>query len=1296
MKKNLIYIFGLLLFAGNCFAANLLPETVGGFEQPSELSKIVYMWNPAGKELGELLRLSTAESYRGKSSLEVHSYPPKSFGIFVQAAKRDFKAGETYTASVYVKAPQTMNILIYLMAYNKLWKEPRGTKFAYTVVGSSWKQLKVTFKLPKDAKIVGTIVRVGGKETAPKKFYLDELKIEPGRRATASEPGRIESNETVNFKGVIPVGKAPVIDGKLSEPVWENALTIDKFYLTDGSGRIAPQATEVKMLHDGENIYFGFKCSESNIAAMRCRSTGEKTDWSDDRVEIHANPTGYREAKAYFSVNAAGVYTTQMPFTALKLKPEVKTAKGRNFWTAEIAIPAAAYGKKGLAGQTWYFSLGRFHRTSFKGASCLAPIKGGFNQLPAAFQPFVFSVNGSKQLPAVVALTQGDMAEYSNNTARNAIKFQLNDKKISSSPLQLTVTSIVNAKPVAVQTKTVKPPFKDNRATFYYNTAERDSETLIFNLKSNDKTIFLSQNNLATMSPLSRVFKTPNPLFKELLQEIPVKPRTFISWQHPLKQQTYFNALKYGKAYSQAKRLREMKDASISIVVKDAGQLLKVLPSVLPGNYYWDRNALNMELLSSKVEYDQALPFTVYGYYSISGISPAGKRGVTLDKNGYFGWLPDPINSNAYIESVKAILNQYGTYINTLWIGDEQFWLNHDNGLKMNSLHNRANPTGFLQKANQEVKEKYGFGKFGIPWNMSKKSPDYPYSRRAYISWLHDKLLATNKKIRSAVKAKYPNMPVMSDDAYGCPSVVGVQYWYQYADIATFQLGEGGGMAERNTESYMFTTKMVKDLSGIKNLSVVPHEAVDGYPSGATTLEEARELYSQALRGGSDGFHYWPSSFNGRHKPPIFAVAASEGYPQAWQYMLEVTKLLNTLPPLKIPVQADSAIFVSDEALKCDSRPYKRFASAFALLGSSAHAWFKFISDTMLEQGRAKLSNYKIIYIPYIEYVKEATIKQLIKYVENGGTLICGDPKAFENDISSALLRHYREKLFGVKSITPNKSPDSAICLIGNSSLPTGGSRFSLELNNRTKIIGSYSDGSPAVVENRLGKGKAIYFGFVSFSRQAISSDGWKKFFKDLHVAEGGSIGYDIWRFKLPSPKIKPITVPSGKCLTGNYAYWNRHELIDGTIFNLQLNGLCTINRNGKLTSTSFKQSKLTDRRTLFTRIKEYDTGAIAKFVETFDRTEPVSIAIDLKDKFQLDRLLLYYAGNLPKIKVSVSNNQQQWLTAGHIPSAKTASREIKELKFNFTNMNSRYLKLDFTMQAGKKLILSEIELWQK
>jgi len=243
--------------------------------------------------------------------------------------------------------------------------------------------------------------------------------------------------------------------------------------------------------------------------------------------------------------------------------------------------------------------------------------------------------------------------------------------------------------------------------------------------------------------------------------------------------------------------------------------------------------------------------------------------------------------------------------------------------------------------------------------------------------------------------------------------VEGVESWYEYADIGTFQLHLSPDRL--GFQYYTFMTKLVKDLSGLDYIIPLPHDCDSGYPSGAYEPDEIRELFSQILRGGGTGFHFWPASWGGRRPTPPTAASVEAGYPEAWESLLKAARLVKDMPLLKFPKSADSAIFLSDETAKCGVKN-SRSLYAFYLLGPEARAWFKFISGTLVELGRADLSSYKIIYLPSIKYSDKETAEALIHYTEEGGTVICGDPLAFEHDITSEPLNRMREKLFGVKS----------------------------------------------------------------------------------------------------------------------------------------------------------------------------------------------------------------------------------------------------------------------------------------
>lgn len=1284
--KFSIFIFSVFFAATNY--GNLIPDSNSGFENKDSISNVTFMWKPANKELSEVCGITEDESYRGTSSLKVSTNLPASYGIFIKASKEDFNAGETYTVSAYIKAPENTGINIYLVTYDKLWDSPKGSKYEHYTIGTDWQQCKVTYKLPKDAKILGIIIRTS--DSGQKTFYIDEAKIEEGTHSTPSEPGRIISKKENQAANIVPFS----MNGKPDKEAWKNALSINRFFVTDGSGKEAPQKTEIRMMHDNKNIYLRFECEEDNILGMKSSSTPEKTDWNDDRIEFFINTCGVNGEQQlfYLSSNSKGVFATNWDVT-----PQIETFKNKKSWNVEMTLPIESFGKKNIAGQTWLISVGRFHRTSFNGASCLAPVKGHFRNIPQAYKPFVFS--SEKRDGGKVICTQlGDTSVYANGTGRNLITFDILDKNLLEKDFSLKVLSTVGDKKVSEKAFTSKAPHNDGMLNFYYTTAGQEGEVLDFTLSADGKTYFQSTNQLDILRPMSRLAKITDPLYEPLLKKQTPPERFHISWTQPVRSDNYNIALKYAKAYSTDQLKKESKDAKIHFVSKDASDIYRKLKYVAKGNFYMSSESPDLKELAAGALAGKSLPPIVHGYYNLPGVSATGINGITEKPNGCFGWLPDPVNQQAYKESAEAILTRYGDNVKAYFVGDEQYMQNYSRGLKMFlEKQNMDNPSNFMTIADKEVKEKYGFGKFGIPWNINSKAPEYPYCRRAYISWLHDKILSVNKEIRDIVKSKYPDMPVISDDAHGIPSEHGVQYWYQYADIGSFQLGEGGGEIGRYVESYTMRSKMVKELSGVKKLLVIPHECDSGYPSGAASPEEMRELYSQVFRGGADGFHFWPASWGGSQPPDIDAASVATGYPTAWKYLLKVCETVNKMPDLNFPEKADTAIFVSDESLKCDPRKFNRFDGAFTLLGPSARSWFKFISDTMLEQNRASLEDYKIIYLPYMQFTKEETVKKLLDYVQKGGVLICGDPLAFENDISSAPLIRYRELLFGVKTISEGIENVKA-CEIGGKTVSVEGERLRIEsVSSSAKVIGKYSDGSPAVVENKFGKGKTVYFAVSPFSEYSFKNDTWKTFMKELHTGYGGKIGYSIWRFKLPQLSIEEDASPSGKCLTGNYAYWNRFKFIDGMIYNLQTGGSYEIIQGENSQAFDFSKGRLTDRRTIFSRIEEYKKLEWKNWVDVFEKDGPVSIIVDLKNNYSLDNLKLFYSGNLPEIKISSSINKQNWLDAGVINSKTTATDEVAEVSYKFNkNAEHRYVRLNFSMEPSEKLILAEMEIWSK
>ncbi|HGJ65464.1 TPA: hypothetical protein ENS27_08760, partial [bacterium] len=99
----------------------------------------------------------------------------------------------------------------------------------------------------------------------------------------------------------------PVLDGKLDDDSWENASKINSFVWADGIGT-PYQNTEVYMLWDDRNIYFGVICYESNMANIKISATDRDADmWDDDNIQFMIDSTTDSENHYYhIAINPIG------------------------------------------------------------------------------------------------------------------------------------------------------------------------------------------------------------------------------------------------------------------------------------------------------------------------------------------------------------------------------------------------------------------------------------------------------------------------------------------------------------------------------------------------------------------------------------------------------------------------------------------------------------------------------------------------------------------------------------------------------------------------------------------------------------------------------------------------------------------------------------------------------------------------------------------------------------------------------------------------------------------------------
>jgi beta-galactosidase GanA len=149
---------------------------------------------------------------------------------------------------------------------------------------------------------------------------------------------------------------------------------------------------------------------------------------------------------------------------------------------------------------------------------------------------------------------------------------------------------------------------------------------------------------------------------------------------------------------------------------------------------------------------------------------------------------------------------------------------------------------------------------------------------------------------------------------------------------------------------------------------------------------------------------------------------------------------------------------------------------------------------------------YKVIYLPFSPTVASSSVKKLKAFVRNGGTLIAEGSLAQFDDtmkVSATVPGNGLDELFGCRRADVRTMPRQLIpqLKIGALTIKTRMHKEVLEALPGAKVIGKFSTGEPAVVENRYGKGRAIYLGTNPFIAYMATAD--PNLVKWLHQIHG-------------------------------------------------------------------------------------------------------------------------------------------------------------------------------------------------
>jgi hypothetical protein len=166
------------------------------------------------------------------------------------------------------------------------------------------------------------------------------------------------------------------VDGRLDEPVWQQAALLTGFSLYQPvDGRPAPDSTEVLVWYSSSAMYFGIRAYESHAAVTVSLADRDRIS-SDDNVEIHLDTFDELNRALVFAVNPLGVQADGTKSEGGGFIPGSNVGPGQNDLSAdfvwqsrgqvtdwgyevEVRIPFSSMRYPSSAAQKWGIQIDR-------------------------------------------------------------------------------------------------------------------------------------------------------------------------------------------------------------------------------------------------------------------------------------------------------------------------------------------------------------------------------------------------------------------------------------------------------------------------------------------------------------------------------------------------------------------------------------------------------------------------------------------------------------------------------------------------------------------------------------------------------------------------------------------------------------------------------------------------------------------------------------------------------------------------------------------------------------------------
>src|SRR5207245_122247 len=184
---------------------------------------------------------------------------------------------------------------------------------------------------------------------------LSTLFLNPQSQLNAQTKQRqLGAQEPLRTASAGRIDRSPKLDGTLDDPTWQHATPISNFLQREPfEGQPPTEKTEVRILYDRHEVYFGITCFDAN--SKRIVATELRRDVSqelDDYFEIIIDSAHDRRNAYVFQINPLG--TQRDAVITEEQRTDTSTGDGdpgwdgvwtsearitNEGWTATIAIP---------------------------------------------------------------------------------------------------------------------------------------------------------------------------------------------------------------------------------------------------------------------------------------------------------------------------------------------------------------------------------------------------------------------------------------------------------------------------------------------------------------------------------------------------------------------------------------------------------------------------------------------------------------------------------------------------------------------------------------------------------------------------------------------------------------------------------------------------------------------------------------------------------------------------------------------------------------------------------------------